>query len=144
MDCLVSPEAEPPSMPGTADRVLAMAHVGPAPRVAVIGRHILPYLLALMACGCTVVRTLRPDGAAPDVEPVDLAWIVNVDSEHELDGALRAAHRRSRVVVLEGGACRHCRELRQHAVQAGLEVVSFDHVAQRVLLAAPAGLAPAA
>jgi len=41
-------------------------------------------------------------------------------------------------------ACRFCRELRQHAMQAGLDVVSFDHVSRRVMLAPRSALAMAA
>ena len=128
-------EAEPPSMSEAVDRVLAMAHAGPKPHVAVIGRHALPAVLALLQHGCACVRSLRPDAAAPDCETADLAWIIDVESLREFDDALRAAHRRARLVMVEGAACRFCCELCQHAVQAGLDVVSFDHVTRRVMLA---------
>lgn len=137
-------EAEPPSLPEAVDRVLAMAHAGPKPNVAVIGRHALPTVLALLRHGCACVRSLRPDAAAPDCETADLAWILDVESERELDDALRAAHRRARLVMVEGAASHFCRELRQHAIQAGLDVVSFDHVARRVMLAPRSALAMAA
>jgi hypothetical protein len=137
-------ETEPPSISGAVDRVLAMAHAGLQPHVAVIGRHALPVVLALLQHGCACVRSLRPDAAAPDCETADLAWILDVESEREFDDALRAAHRRARLVVVEGAACRFCRELQQHAVQAGLEVVSFDHVSRRVMLAPRPVLAMAA
>ena len=74
----------------------------------------------------------------------DLVWILDVESEQEFDDALRAAHRRARLVMIEGDACRFCRELQRHAVQAGLDVVSFDHVARRVMLAPRSALAMAA
>ena len=137
-------EAEPPSMSEAVDRVLAMAHAGSQPNVAVIGRHALPAVLALLQHGCVCVRSLRPDTAAPDCEKADLAWILDVESERELDDALRAAHRRSRLVVVEGAAGRFCRELQWHAAQAGLGVVSFDHVSRRVMLASCTSLAMAA
>ena len=136
-------EAEPPSMSEAVDRVLAMAHAGPQPHVAVIGRHALPAVLALLQHGCACVRSLRPDAAAPDCERTDIAWILDVESEQE-DDALRAAHRRARLVMIEGVACCYCRELQRHAVRAGLDVVSFDHVARRVMLAPRSALAMAA
>jgi len=81
-------------------------------------------------CGRSLAAS---DAAAPDCQAADLAWILDVESEREFDEALRAAHRRARLV--EGAACRFCRELHQHAVRAGLDVVSFDHVTRRVMLA---------
>ena len=137
-------EAEPPSMSEAVDRVLAMAHAGSRPHVAVIGRHALPVVLALLQHGCACVRSLRPDAAAPDCERADLAWILDVESEQEFDDALRAAHRRARLVMVESAACRFCRELQRHAAQTGLDVVSFDHVARRVMLAPRSALAMAA
>jgi len=137
---------EPPnsSIPQSVERVLAMAHVGAKPHVAVIGRHALPAVLALLQQGCACVRSMRPDAAAPDCERADLAWILDVESEREFDEALRAAHRRARLVMIEGAACRFCRELRHRAVQAGLDVVSFNHVSRRVMLAPRSALAMAA
>ena len=94
-----------------------------------------------MRRGCDCVRSLRPGAPAPDCEAADLAWIVDVDGEHELDDALRAARWRAGArgrVVLEGAACRWRSGLaavRDRAVAAGLEVVSFDHVARRLVLA---------
>ena len=39
-------------------------------------------------------------------------------------------------VVLEDAACRHCLEtLRQHAADAGFDIVSFDSVTRRLMLA---------
>lgn len=137
-------EPEPPSISESVGRVLAMAHVGPLSHVAVIGRRALPVALALLRHGCAGVRTLRPGAASPDCEAADLVWIVDVGNEQELDDALRAAHRRSRRVMIEGAACRFCRELQRHALQAGLDVVSFDHVSRRVMLAARATVAMAA
>ncbi len=108
----IVPESEPPSLPASeTDRMMALAHLPGAAHVAVIGRHTLPFVLALMQRGCTCVRSLRPDAAAPDCEPVDLAWIVDVANEHELDDALRAARRRAGEtgrVVLESAVCRTC------------------------------------
>ncbi|HTR88388.1 MAG TPA: hypothetical protein VMI56_28160 [Reyranella sp.] len=122
------------------DRVLAMAPLAAAPHVAVIGRHTLSFVLALMRHGCGCVRSLRPDAAAPDCETADLAWIVDVQDERELDDALHAAHRRTGDkgrIVLEDAACRHClATMPQHAAKAGLEVVSFDRAHRRLLLAA--------
>jgi hypothetical protein len=123
------------------DRVMAIAHLPATAHVAVIGHHTLPFVLGLLRRGCDCVRSLRPGAAAPDCEAADLAWIVDVDSEQELDDALRAARWRTGThgrVVLEGAACRWRSALsavRQHAVAAGLDVVSFDHVARRLVLA---------
>jgi hypothetical protein len=131
-------DGEPPSLLASVDRVIAMSHVTPHPHVAVIGRHTLPFVLALLSHGCGGVRSLRPDTPAPDCEQADLAWIVDVGDEHELDEALRAAHRRTGAngrVVLEDAACRPCLDtLRQHATDAGFDIVSFDSVARRLVL----------
>ena len=144
-----SADSEPPpsavsddaSSAAMADRVMAIAHLPATAHVAVIGHHTLPFVLALLRRGCDGVRSLRPGAPAPDCEAADLAWIVDVDSEQELDDALRAARWRAGTrgrVVLEGAACRWRSALgavRQHAVAAGLDVVSFDHVARRLVLA---------
>jgi hypothetical protein len=120
------------------DRVIAMAHVTPQPHVAVIGRHTLPVVLALLSHGCCSVRSLRPDAAAPDCEAADLAWIVDAGCEQELDDALRAAHRRTGAtgrIVVEEAAGRHCpATLRRHANDAGLDIVSVDTVERRIVL----------
>lgn len=151
-------EPEPPSTTVPADepdvdaveRVMAASHVASAAHVAVIGHHTLPYVLALMHRGCACVRSLRPDAPAPDREPADLTWIVDFRDDRELDDALRAARGRAGSrgrVVLEGGACRWRRTLatmRNRALRAGLDVVSFDHAASRVVLAPTARLAMAA
>ena len=143
-------EIEPPSTtaPDDAsnadlvDRVMAVTHLPASAHVAIIGRHTLPLVLALMRRGCGCVRSLRPGAPAPDCEAADLAWIVDVDSEHELDDALRAARWRAGAhgrVVLEGAACRWRSGLaavRDHAMAAVLDFVSFDHVARRLVLAA--------
>src|SRR4249919_3480499 len=73
------------------DRVMAVSHLPTSAHVAVIGRRTLPLVLALLRRGCGGVRSLRPGAPAPDCEAADLAWIVDVDGEHELDDALRAA-----------------------------------------------------
>jgi hypothetical protein len=133
-------DGEPPSLLASVDRVMAMAHLAPAPHVAVIGRHTLSLVIALMSHGCAGVRSLRPDAASPDCEAADLAWIVDVDDEHELDDALRAAHRRTGArgcIVLEDAACIHgAATLRQHAADAGLKIVASDPLAHRLMLAA--------
>lgn len=141
-------EDEPPSSPvsdetsgALADRVMAIAHVPQTAHVAVIGRRTLPFVMALLRQGCESVRSLRPDSPAPDCEPVDLAWIVDLQDERELDEALRAARwrtgKRGRVVV-EGAACAWRSALaamRHRALAVGLDIVSFDHVARRLVLA---------
>jgi hypothetical protein len=120
---------------------MAVTHLPPTASVAVIGRHTLPFLLALMRRGCPCVRSLRPDAASPDGEATDLAWIVDVANEDELCEALQAARRRTGArgrVIVEGTDCACCSSLtilRDRAVRAGLDVVSFDHVAGRLLLA---------
>ena len=129
------------------DRVLAVAHLTAAAHIAVIGHRTLPFVLALMRRGCTYVRSLRPDAPSPDCEPAQLAWIVDIANENELDEALRAARGRAGTsgrVILEGAACSRCEgaaAIRGHALTAGLDVVSFDHVARRVVLAATPRLA---
>ena len=129
-------DGEPPSLLASVDRVMAMAHVSPAPHVAVIGRHTLPFVLALLSQGCAAVRSLRPDAAAPDCESADLVWILDVGDEHELDDALRAAHRRIGAegrIVLEHDACRlSLATIRAHATAAGLNVV-IDALGRLVL-----------
>lgn len=150
-------ESEPPSTATTAEaadasaeRVMAVSHVPASAHVAVIGHHTLPYVLALMQSGCGGVRSLRPDAPAPDCEPADLTWIVDCRDDRELDGALRAARRRAGArgrVVLEGAACRWRRALsavRDRALKAGLDVVSFDHATGRVVFAPAVRLAMAA
>ena len=142
-------EAEPPSIAAVddascaaqVDRVMAMTHLPMSAHVALIGHHTLPSMLALLKHGCGAVRCLRPGAPSPDREIADLAWIVDVRGDDELDEALHAARvrltQRGRVVV-EGAGCA-CRAglaaIRDHATAAGLDVVSFDHVANRVVLA---------
>lgn len=123
-----------------ADRVMAIAHLPPTANVAVIGHHTLPFLLALMRRGCACVRSLRPDNVSPDGEAADLAWIVDVANEDELCEALQAARRRTGAkgrVIVEGMECA-CRNglttIRDRATCAGLDVVSFDHIAGRLVL----------
>ena len=150
-------EGEPPSSPvsddtsgALADRVMAIAHLPQAAHVAVIGHHTLPFVVALLQRGCQGVRSLRPGSPAPDCEPVDLAWIVDLQDERELDEALRAARwragKRGRV-ILEDAACAWrsaTAALRQRALAAGLDIVAFDHVARRLVLAPAPRLAMAA
>lgn len=149
-------EGEPPSSPvsgdegAQVDRVMAIAHLPQTARVAVIGHHTLPFVVALLRRGCESVRSLRPGSPAPDCEPVDLAWIVDLQDERELDEALRAARWRAGQrgrVVLEGAACAWRSALaavRHRALAAGLDIVSFDHVARRLVLARAPALAKAA
>jgi len=147
-DVSIAPDIEPPSLPASeTDGVIALAHLPGAAHVAVIGRRTLPFVLALMERGCACVRSLRPDAAAPDCELVDLAWIVDVANEQELDDALRAARRRAGDtgrIVLEGAVCRSCGALRPHAAAAGLDLVSVDRLTQRAVLAATSRIALAA
>jgi hypothetical protein len=151
-------EVEPPSTVAPddssnaelVDRVMAISHLPAAAHVAVIGRNTLPLILALMRRGCGCVRSLRPGAPSPDCEAADLAWIVDVRDESELDDALRAARFRAGArgrVVVEGAKCRWRNALnaiRDHAVAAGLDVVSFDHTAGRLVLAKQPRLALAA
>jgi len=151
-------ETEPPSTiaPDDAsnadlvDHVMAVTHLPASAHVAIIGRHTLPLVLALMRRGCGCVRSLRPGAPSPDCEAADLAWIVDVRDESELDDALRAARFRAGArgrVVVEGAKCRWRNALnaiRDHAAAAGLDVVSFDHTAGRLVLAKRRRLALAA
>ena len=132
------------------DRIMAMTHLPVSAHVALIGHHTLPSLLALLKHGCGAVRCLRPGTPSPDRELADLAWIVDVHGDDELDEALRAARARIGAkgrVVIEGAGCA-CRAglgaIRDHAVAAGLDVVSFDHVANRIVLGVLQRLALAA
>jgi len=151
-------EVEPPSTvtiddascATQVDRIMAMAHVPTTGHVVVIGHHTLPSLLALLQRGCGAVRCLRPGAPSPDRETADLAWIVDVQDDEELDEALRAARARIGAagrVVIEGQGC-SCRanlaSICDHAVAIGLDVVAFDHKANRVVLAMQPRLAMAA
>jgi len=124
------------------DRIMAVAHLQPAAHVAVIGRRTLPLLLEFLHRGCGCVRSLRPGAPSPDCEQADLAWIVDARTEVELDEALRAARSRTGAcgrVIVEGAhyAGRDgVAAIPDHAVAAGLGVVSFDHVARRLVLSA--------
>ncbi|MBV8392079.1 MAG: hypothetical protein JOY81_02745 [Alphaproteobacteria bacterium] len=132
-------EAEPPSpLASDTDVVAAFTPFPSAAHVAVIGRHTLPFVLALMRQGCSCVRSLRPDAAAPDCETVDLAWIVDVANDRELGDALQAARRRAGNtgrIVLEGAVCETCGGLGLLAASLGLDIVSIDQVTRRALLA---------
>jgi len=153
-----APEAEPPSTAvsveasceGQVDRTMAMAHLPAAAHVALIGHHTLPLLLALLRHGCGAVRCLRPGAPSPDCEAVDLAWIINLQGDGELDEALRAARGRIGTtgrVMVEGAGC-SCQgglsSICDHAAAAGLDVVAFDRKANRLMLAARRHLAMAA
>jgi hypothetical protein len=132
------------------DQVIAVAHLPAAAHVTVIGRHTLPLVLALMRRGCGSVLSLRPGAPSPNREVAELAWIVDVTNEDELDEALRTARGRAGEhgrVVIEGTECacnKSLAALRDHAVAAGLKVVSLDHVAGRLVLAPAACRAMAA
>ena len=131
----------PVSSDALVDRVMAVAHLPPTAHVAVIGHHTLSIVLALMHRGCACVRSLRPGSASPDRESADLAWIVDVANEDELHDALQAARNRTGAsgrVVVEGSDCACTNGLsaiRTHALAAGLDVVSFDHLSRRLVLA---------
>ena len=132
------------------ERVMAASHAAPGAHVAVIGHHTLPFVLALLRRGCTSVRSLRPGAPAPDCEPVQLAWIVDLRDRHELIDALHAA--RSRIghhgrIVLEGTACRWrdaLASLPNTAMAAGLNVIAADRRARRLVLGPSTRLAMAA
>ncbi|MEI6203843.1 MAG: hypothetical protein WCP68_17990 [Enhydrobacter sp.] len=139
-------EIEPPSTAAVddascttqVDRVMAMTHLPCSAHVALIGHHTLPSMLALLKHGCGAVRCLRPGAPSPDREIADLAWIVDVRGDDELDEALHAARvrltQRGRVVV-EGAGCAGLAAIGDRATAAGLHFVSFDHVANLVVLA---------
>ena len=151
-------EDEPPSTAtiddassaARVDRIMAVAHMPVTARVALIGHHTLPLLLAFLRRGCAVVRSLRPGMPSPDRETADLAWIVDVQGDSELDDALHAARSRigaTGLVVVEGANC-NCRRgllaIRDRAVALGLDVIAFDHTARRLVLSARPRLAMAA
>lgn len=140
-------EGEPPSTAtiddvssaARVDRMMEIAHLPVTAHVALIGHHTLPLLLALLQRGCAAVRSLRPGTPSPDRETADLAWIVDVQGDGELDDALHAA--RSRIgatgrVVVEGAdcVCQGLLSIRDRAVAVGLDVISFDHNARRLVL----------
>lgn len=139
----VSEVNEPPSIAmldqaraaALVERVCAVTHLAPSAHVAVIGHRTLPFLIEFLKRGCCAVRSLRPGAPSPDCEAVSLAWIVDV-ADGELDDALRAARSRAgrtgRVIV-EGAA--NLPQVRERAVAQGLDVVSFDHIASRLVLA---------
>jgi len=151
-------DGEPPSTaafdPATSaarvDRMMATAHLPAAAHITLIGHRTLPLFLALLQRGCLAVRSLRPGAPSPDCEAADLAWIVDVRGDGELDDALHAA--RSRIgangrIVVEGADC-VCHDglmsIRDRAVALGLDVISFDHEARRLVLGARPRLALAA
>jgi hypothetical protein len=123
------------------DRIIAVAHLRPSAHVAVIGRHTLSIVLELLRHGCAGVRSLRPGAPSPDCEAADLAWIVDAQTEGELDEALRAARSRAgncgRVIVegAEYSGRDGVAAIRAHAAAVGLDVISFDHIARRLVLA---------
>lgn len=132
------------------DRMMAVAHLPATAHVALIGHHTLPLLLALLQRGCAAVRSLRPGTPSPDREAADLAWIVDVQGDGELDDALHAARARVGVtgrVVVEGANC-VCRDglksICDRASAVGLHVISFDHIARRLVLGTRPPLAMAA
>ena len=151
-------EEEPPSIAAIddassaarVDRVMAVAHLPTTAHVALIGHHTLPLLLACLQRGCAAVRSLRPDAPSPDREVVELAWIVDVQGDGELDDALHAARARIGAkgrVVVEGAGCvcrRGLLSIRDRAAAAGLDVISFDHVARRLVLGVRPGVPMAA
>jgi hypothetical protein len=153
-----SAESEPPSSTVSDDsltmamveRVMAISHLPATAHVTVIGHHTLPFVLALLRRGCGGVRSLRPGSPAPDREVADLAWIVDLQNQHELADALRAA--RWRVgdrgrIFLEGRACRWPNAvagLSSQALAIGLDIVAVDHKSRRVVLAPMSLLARAA
>ncbi len=134
-------EGEPPSTAtiddvssaARVDRMMEIAHLPVTAHVALIGHHTLPLLLAFLRRGCAAVRSLRPGTPSPDREAADLAWIVDVRGDSELDDALHAARRCQRwsLPFL-------ARSIRDRAVAVGLDVISFDHNARRLVLAVPA------
>ena len=85
---------------------------------------------------------------APDGE-ADLAWIIDVASEDELREVLQAARCRTGASgreIVEGTECASRTGLatvRDRAASAGLDVVSFDHRAGRLVFR-PAGSRPQA
>ena len=151
-------ESEPPSTAAVddassvarVDHIMAVAHLPTTAHVALIGHHTLPLQLALLQRGCAAVRSLRPGAPSPDREAVELAWIVDVQGDGELDDALHAARARIGAkgrVVVEGADCvcrRGLLSIRDRAVAAGLDIISFDHVARRLVLGNSPRLAMAA
>jgi hypothetical protein len=151
-------EAEPPSSPVPDDAACetllegatAISHTSGCAHVVIIGHHTLPYMLTLLHQGCASVRSVRPGCPAPDCEAVELAWIVDLESQTELADALRVA--RSRVgrrgrVVLEGTAFRwraSLADLPKIASAAGLDVVAVDRRMHRLMLAPATEMAMAA
>lgn len=151
-------EGEPPSTVtiddassvARVDRIMAVAHLPVTAHVALIGHHTLPLLLAFLRRGCAAVRSLSPGTPSPDCEAADLAWIVDVRGDGELDDALHAARARIGLhgrVVVEGGDC-VCRNgllsIRDRAQAVGLDIISFDHKARRLVLGSHPRLARAA
>jgi hypothetical protein len=141
-DC--TEESEPPSITAfgearsaaLVERVCAVAHLPPSARVAIIGRRTLPFVLEFLKRGCSAVRSLQPGAPSPDCEAADLAWIIDV-GVGELDDALRAARLRAGStgrVIVESAASSNPTSIRDRAVAHGLDVVSFDHRACRLVL----------
>ena len=143
-------EGEPPSSPvsqatdgALVDRVMAIAHLPQTAHVAVIGHHTLPFVVALLRRGPEGVRSLRPGSPAPDC---GTAGGPRLDRRP----AGRARARRGpaggalgRRQARPGGPGRRGLRLAQRiggllgsrARAPGLDIVSFDHVARRLVLA---------
>ena len=121
--------------------LMALSQAPSSAHIAVIGHHTLPYVLALLQGGCASVRSLRPGSPAPDCEPVEWVWIVDLHDRQELVEALQAARlrvsKRGRVVV-EPSACQWPNALMlicDAARAAGLDVITMRGQACRVVLA---------
>ncbi len=131
----------PVSSDALVDRVLAVAHLPPTAHVAVRPSY------ALHRARPDAARLrLRPQPAsrgrlARPRDPPTLAWIVDVANEDELHDALQAARNRTGTsgrVVVEGrtaAAPTASRPSARIALAAGLDVVSFDHLSRRLVLA---------
>ena len=136
-------EGEPQSSPASddSDGAAGRSRAGHRPFAAtayVAVSALYPALRRWRCCGAAAqgVRSLRPAAPRPTrAGPPRL--IVDLQDERELDEALRAAclraGKRGRRWRLEGAACAGAGALprARSALAAGLDIVSFDHVARR-------------
>jgi hypothetical protein len=133
-------DGEPEDPLGT--EMIAAAPPRSETHAVVIGRRTLPLVLTLMHRGCGAVAGLRLGARSPDVEPADLAWIVDPTTDTELDEAMgTACHRLSPWgrIVLDVTALAKATGLasvRRHIATFGLRIASIGEGRGHLILVA--------
>jgi hypothetical protein len=135
-----APDKEPEDPLGK--EMIAAAPPRSETHAIVIGRRTLPLVLTLMHRGCAAVAGLRMGARSPDVEPADLAWIVDPTTDTELDEAMDAAcHRLSpwgRIVldVTVLAKTTGLASVRRHIATFGLRIASVGEASGHLILVA--------